>query len=85
MPAFRYRSVVGHGAAGVDSITYRQQGLIERGDVSDRHVPDNVGTIGNPNSMGMVACEDQGSQIGEGAAMPEDADDKLGRERSDGT
>ncbi len=68
--------------AGVD--TYRYQGLIERGYDFDRHGSNNAGAIGNPHSMCTAACEEQGPQVGEGAAMLKDADDKLGRKRSEG-
>ena len=58
MPASRCQLI--HVKTKINSIAYRQQGLIERGNVPGRHVPDDAGAIGNPNSMGMAACEEQG-------------------------
>ncbi len=62
--------------------TYRQQGLIECGD-GDGEGPENAGVVGNPNGMGIAACEGQGPHVGQGAAVLEDADDNLGGEGSD--
>jgi hypothetical protein len=65
-------------------ITYRYQGSVKGGNDSRGYIPENAQVIDSPNAVDTAASQGQGLQVGERAAILEDADNNLGRGRGEG-